>query len=322
MAVLVTGATGFVMANLVRHLAEHGHAVVAADLVAPDEPLRRFFDGLAGSVTFRRLDVTDRAGVRTLAGDVRPERVIHGAAITSVPPEAERARFLATVDVNVTGTVNVVEALREVGCGRIVVVSSGSVYGPRRDLTPIGEDDPKRGEGVYALSKWAGESLARRLGEVHGLDLAVVRLASPFGPFERDTGSRPLLSPMQRWATAAVRGEPIRVPGSPALARDAVYAPDVASGIAAVLLAERLPHDVYNVGWGRTTTSVEALETLGRLVPGLKVEWEPDAPWPWAGTLRGPLSVHRLRADLGWMPRHDLDSGLAAYLAWLRAGSE
>jgi nucleoside-diphosphate-sugar epimerase len=318
MTTLVTGATGFVMANLVRCLAEDGHDVVAADVVRPDEPMTRFFSGLPGRVTFEPIDVTDRPATQALVARVRPERAVLGAAITSVPPDAERSRFLATVDVNVVGTLNALAALGTTGARRIVVVSSGSAYGPRADLAPIHEDDAKHPQGVYGLSKWAGEAFARRFAEVHGRDVAVVRLAAPFGPFERDTGSRPLLSAIQHWATAALRGDAIRVPGSPAQVRDVAHVTDIARGIAAVLLAARLPHDAYNVGWGVNTTSAEALEALGRLVPGLKVAWVPDQPWPWSG-VRGPLSVERLREDLGWSPRHDLASGLRAYLDWLRS---
>lgn len=320
MSILVTGATGFVMANLVRHLASEGQDVVAADLVAPDEPMKRFLTGLRGAVTFEPLDVTDRAAVRAFIDRIRPERTVHGAAITSVPPEAERGRFLATVDVNVTGTLNVLDALRETR-GRIVVVSSGSVYGPRPDGQPIVEDDDKRPQNVYPITKWAADALARRFAEVHGLDLAVVRLASPFGPFERDTGSRPLLSPIERWATAALRGQPIRVGGPRDFARDAVYAPDVVAGIAAVLLADRLRHDAYNVGWGRNTTSEETASALARVVRGARVEFDAAEPFPWGYSARGPLSIDRLRGDLGWTPRHDLESGLRAYVDWLRGGS-
>ena len=317
MKILVTGATGFVMANLVRHLADAGHHVVAADRVAPDAPLRRFLDGRPGRVEFPSLDVLDRKALRTLVASVRPERVVHGAAITSVPPEAERGRFLETVEINVTGTLNVLDALRETGTGRIVVISSGSVYGPRTHLDPIGEEDAKQPVGVYPISKWTAELFARRFGEVHRLDVAVTRLASPFGPFERDTGSRPLLSPLAYWAQAARRGQPIHVAGPKAFMRDAAYAPDVASGIAAVLLAERLPHDVYNVGWGRGTTAEESIAALARLGPGLKAEFHPAEPSPWGYAVRGPLAIDRLRADLGWAPRYDLDSGVAAYLEWL-----
>lgn len=320
MTVLVTGATGFVMCNLARHLAEQGHAVAAADLNAPHPALRAFLGGLAGPVTFHRLDVTDAAAVRALAGEVRPERVVHGAAITAIPPGVERARFLDTVAVNVMGTLNVLEALRARGCGRIVVVSSGSVYGPRPDLAPVGEDGATDPQGVYPITKLAADALARRFAAVHGLDLAVARLASPFGPFERDTGARPLLSAIHDWATTALRGETVRVSGEPGQRRDAVYAADVASGIAALLLAPRLPHDAYNVGWGRGTSAQEALDALGRLLPGLKVEFHPGEPSPWP-TVRGPLSIDRLRADTGWAPRHDIASGLAAYLDWLRASA-
>lgn len=307
------------MANLVRHLAAEGHDVVAADRVAADEALQRFTTGLPGRVEFRTLDVKDRNAIRGLVAGARPARVVHGAAITSVPPEAERARFLDTVEVNVLGTLNMLDALREAGAGRVVVVSSGSVYGNRPHLMPVAEDDVNQPVGVYPWSKWAGESFARRFAEVHRLDVAVVRLASPFGPFERDTGSRPLLSPIAYWALAALRGQPIHVPGPKTFMRDAAYAPDVASGIAAVLLAERLGHDVYNVGWGRGTTTEETIAALERLLPALKAEVHPEQTSPWGYTVRGPLAVDRLRDDLGWRPQYDLDSGLAAYLDWLRS---
>ena len=318
MSILITGATGFVMANLARHLAERGHAVVAADRLPPDALLRDFLSGLPGPVSFSEVDTTDAAAVRALVGARAPERAVLGAAITSTPLETERTRFLETVRVNVDGTLTVLDALREVGPRRVVVVSSTSVYGTRADPSPIREDDPKNPATLYELTKWAGEALARRYAAVHGLDLAAVRLASPFGPFERDTGSRPLLSPMSRWATAAVRGEPLRLAGPPTLARDAIYVADTAGAIAAVLLAERPPHAVYNVGWGRATTAEEALAVLGRLVPGLRVEHHPEEASPWSAVSRAPLDSGRLKTDLGWRPQHDLESGLAAYLAWLR----
>jgi UDP-glucuronate 4-epimerase len=320
MAILLTGATGFVIANLTRYLAEQGHDVIAADLNPPDRPLRQFLSGLPGAVSFRKVDVTNRAAVRRLITTTRPARLVHGAAITSIPPETERARFLRTAEVNVTGTLNVIEAAREAGTGRIVVVSSGSIYGARPDLLPISEDDPGRPESLYPVTKWAAEALARRFAHLNQLDLAAVRLASPFGPFERDTGSRPLLSAIREWTVAALRGEPVRVAGPPATRRDSVHVADIASGVAAVLLAERLPHEIYNVGWGRDASAEDVLAALRPLVPELTVERHPDDPSPWSASApRGPLSVDRLRQDLGWAPRLDLGSGLATYVEWLRA---
>jgi nucleoside-diphosphate-sugar epimerase len=321
MALLVTGATGFVMANLVRHLIDGGHDVVAADLKPPDALLREYLAGGPGAVSFRQVDVTDRAAVRALVRDVRPARVVHGAAITSIPPETERARFVETVEVNVLGTLNVLAALAGEETGRIVAVSSGSVYGRRPDLSPISEDEAKDPQALYPMTKLAADLLARRFAQIHGLDLAVARLASPFGPFERDTGSRPLLSPIAYWTTAALRGEAIVVAGDRTYPRDVVYAGDIAAGIASILLAPRSPHDAYNVGWGRGASAEETMAALARILPGLRVEWRPEQPSPWLGAgnvARGPLRCDRLRQDLGWQPRYDLDSGLAAYLEWRR----
>jgi nucleoside-diphosphate-sugar epimerase len=321
MAVLVTGATGFVMANLVRHLAGIGSDVVAADRAQPDDRLRQFLEGHRGRVRYRQVDVTDRAAVEALARDVRPDRAVHGAALTPIPLDAERARFLETCAVNVMGTLNVLAALADVGTGRIVAISSGSVYGRREDLSPIAEDEGKDPQALYPMTKWGADMLARRFAQVRALELAVARLASPFGPFERDTGSRPLLSPIAHWAPAALRGDPVIVQGEPTYRRDIVYVDDVASGIAAILFAGHLPHDAYNIGWGRGASAEETVAALGRLVPDLAVEWRPDEPSPWLGAgnvARGPLVCDRLRRDFGWEPRYDLESGLAAYLGWLR----
>ena len=318
--VVVTGATGFVMASVARHLAGHALDVVAADLHPPDEALAGYLAGPRGAVRFRRVDVTDADAVAALLGETRPERLVHGAALTSIPPDVERARFVRTAEVNVLGTLRVLDAAREARVGRIVVISSGSVYGARPDLAPIAEEDPHRPVELYPATKWAADALARRFAQVHGLDLVVARLASPFGPFERDTGSRPLLSPIREWVAAALRGEPVRVLGPAPPARDWAFVADIASGIAALTLAGGLAHQAYNVGWGRLTSVEEALAALGRVAPGLAVERRPDEPSPWrVSPARGPLAIDRLCADTGWAPQHDIVSGVAAYLDWARA---
>src|SRR5262249_10881701 len=219
---------------------------------------------------------------------------------------------------NVVGTLHVLDAVRAAGARRTIVVSSGSVYGTRADREPVTEDAVPQPQGVYPITKFAAEALARRYAAVNALDLAVVRLASPFGAFERDTGSRPLLSAINDWTRAALRGATLRIGGPANALRDPIYLDDVASAIAAVLLADRLPHDVYNVGWGRGATTEDTLAAISRVVPRVAIHRVPDEPSRWPALTRRLLSAHRLHRRRGRPRRHDLASGVAAYAAWLR----
>ncbi|HEY3186411.1 MAG TPA: hypothetical protein VGJ70_02980, partial [Solirubrobacteraceae bacterium] len=112
---------------------------------------------------------------------------------------------------------------------------------------------------------------------------------------------------------------PVVVDGPLEAVRDVAHAADVADGIAAVLLAPSLRHDAYNVGWGRAATAAEVLTALTRALPDTKIEHRPDEPSRWGALTRGPLSCARLREDLGWTPRFDLESGLRDYVTWLRS---
>src|SRR6202165_390196 len=120
MTTLITGATGFVMSGLAGHLADRADTLGVTDLHAPDAALRAHLGGLAGAVTFRQVDVTDAQAVRLLVGEVRPDRIVHGAAITAIPPDAERGRFIETTRVNVLGTLHALAAVREFGTRRTV----------------------------------------------------------------------------------------------------------------------------------------------------------------------------------------------------------
>lgn len=321
MTVLVTGAAGFVGLNIVRRLAERGVPVLAMARQQPDDALRRFLQPVAGLVRFTSADVRDRGGLAELVARENVRRIVHGAAITSA--EAERADPAGFMDVNLGGTLNVLEAARLAGVERVVLISSSGVYGaPADPKRLIREDDPLQIGGLYTVAKQAGEHLCRRYQELYGLSAVAGRLGTAYGPMERPTGSRQSMSQVHSLVHAALEGRPLAIYGADRL-RDVCYIDDVAEAFCALTLAERVSHTLYNVSAGSAHSLRAIAAAVAELLPGLV--WEPVAT-PEAANLvvhppseRGPMDLSRLRDDLGFTPRYGLREGLAAYLAWLSA---
>jgi nucleoside-diphosphate-sugar epimerase len=317
--VLVTGAAGFVGVNVARALGVRGHRVVAFDHRGPDAAARSF----AGEAVWLSGDVRDRepleAGLRTHAVDT----VVHAAAVTATTPEWEHDRARDVLAVNILGTVAALEAAHAADVRRVVVVSSTSALGSGyQDGQPIPEEAPAAPADLYGISKLAMEGVARRLGALCGLEVAAVRLAQPYGPMERPSPDRAALSPVADWMAAAAAGRPLTTP-SLAIAKDWTYVEDTAAGFVCLVEAEaRLRHAVYNLGSGTTVTVGEVLDAIAAAWPGTRVRVTPDAahnPNLDPTRTRGPLSVVRLQEELGFHPRFDIRSGIAAYAAWLRA---
>jgi UDP-glucose 4-epimerase len=319
--VLVTGAAGFVGAHIVLRLASAGARVVALARRAPDAELQRFLAPVAPLVCFAEGDVRDRAGLVHLTEREGIRRVVHAAAITS--GEHERDDPAGFVDVNLGGTLNVLEAARRIGAERVVLISSSAVYGAPHDLArAIQETDPLQIGGAYTICKQAGEQLCRRYNELYGLSAVAGRLGTAYGPMERPTDSRSTMSQVTALMHAALTGRQLRIYGAERL-RDACYIDDVAEAFCLLTLADRLGYPIYNVSAGTAHSLREIADAIAHLVPGLAwtstdVPEEADLVVRPASE-RGPMNIERLRVDMGFTPRFTLRSGLASYLEWLRA---
>ncbi len=321
MATLVTGGTGFVGANIVKELAGAGHQVICLDLNAPDELMRNFLGDQSSQVTFITGDILDRTFLERMQETQAIDKIVHAAVYTvnRIPLETERSREI--VDINITGTTNLLELARTARVQRFVYVSSGAAYGAAGapDQT-FNEDAAPRPDFLYGITKYTSELLTRRYGELHQLSTASVRLSTPYGPMERITGHRGVMSVLYQWTGQALRGETISLT-DPDAGRDYTYVADIADGVRAVLDAPTLPHDLYNLTAGRWITYSEILDRLKEILPEARVEVElntgaaPRSSEP----SRGPLSGHRLYQDLGWTPKYDLAKALTEYLAWRRS---
>ncbi len=313
-AIAVTGACGFVCASVVRDLARRGYRVIAADVAPPPDPLRRAWIDLAGSVRWLPLDVTSEGGWTLLDGEP-VERVIHGAAVTPGGSDPEPAR---TARINLWGTIAGLEYARRRGCRRFVFISSSGVYGAARSRRPLKETRPLRPASAYAVAKICAEQFVSLYRERYELDACSVRLAVPYGPWERPTGSRARMSAVFRLATAAVRGQSIRLAGVK-IACDWTYVEDVAAGLAHLAAATRLPYDIFNLSTGKPVTLERIARVIRRLVPGSMIDIASPGRADVAmgpADYRAPLDVTRLRAA-GFAAKTSLDEGLRQYLNWL-----
>lgn len=329
MALLVTGGTGLVMSNVILHwlLEDPEGRVISIDLGPPDAVAQRFFSPVADRIEFLSMDLREPGALEGLL-DRGITHIAHGAAITPGVGAREKAQAALTVGVNVMGTVHVLELARRLpGLVRLLHVSTGSVYGDDgpEDGGPLPEEgyvDPFPGN-LYAISKLSGELVAQRFATLFDLPLAMVRLASVYGPMDRDTPGRVVKCAANVMMHKAVAGEPWTVANGSAVG-DWIHSGDVGRAIGALLRAPELHHTMYNIAYGEAV-SLEALAGLvAAAVPGSAWSSIDDParadvsgnPARLTGAW-GAYDTSRLRGDTPWRPM-PLETALADYAAWLR----
>ncbi len=319
MAVLVTGAAGFVALNVVEHLLRAGREVVGLDRIALPARATRVFAGLPGRLTMIGGSVLSDADLSRALTIAPVDRVIHCAVITAGSAR-EKAAPETIVAVNVQGAVAALLAAARRGVRRFVYPSSGSIYGTAAvGVVLIGEDLPNPSPvALYGLTKRAAETILPRIAETQGLGFAAARLGSVYGPWEYATGVRDTLSPMLQVMDCARRGEAAVL--SPPWRGDYIYARDVADGLVRLADAEALSHTIYNVGSGRSEFAETWCEALAPLVPGFRwhraVAGETPNVESHTGFDRGAMDIARVAGDTGFAPRFDFAQAAADWLAW------
>jgi nucleoside-diphosphate-sugar epimerase len=323
---LVTGGNGFVMSNLVRHwLASDGAArVVLADAWPPDDLVTRFLAPYRDRIVAVAGDVTDPSWWSTCAALSNVTLIAHGAAITPGVGEREKELSRLTSAVNVMGTVNALEWARgRPGLVRFLHVSTGSVYGDDGPDVPLPEDgwESRSPRTLYAITKRAGELLARRYAQIFGLPVVTVRLASVYGPMDRATPARRIVCLPNRLIHLALAGEEARASTLDAVG-DYIHVGDVATAMATLLRGATPTHDLFNIAHGQPTTTGDLLAMVAAAVPGFRWRQVGAAEANVTGDptrLRGAWGAYdnsRLRAH-GWAPR-PLPQAIADYAAWIK----
>jgi len=274
---LITGAAGFLGSSLANQLAREGHQVRGLDDLSTSDP-----QALAPDVHFTRGDVSDRPKLWTLLQEV--DVVYHLAARVSVPESVLYPRDYNAV--NVGGTVALMEAMRDVGVRRVVLASSGAVYGDLGEQT-LTESITPNPRSPYAVSKLAAEYYVRTIGGLWGIETVSLRIFNAYGPGQHLPASHPPVVP--HYLKQALRGGTLVAHGDGSQTRDYVYVDDVISALVAAATAPNINGLVINVGSG-TETSIKDLVKQVLDVTGGKAEVIYNAQ-----TSGG---VSRMRADL------------------------
>jgi UDP-glucose 4-epimerase len=274
---LITGAAGFLGSSLANHLAREGHQVRGLDDLSTGDP-----QALAPDVHFTRGDVNDRPKLWTLLQEV--DVVYHLAARVSVPESVLYPREYNLV--NVGGTVSLMEAIRDVGVKRVVLASSGAVYGDLGEM-PLREEAVPNPRSPYAVSKLAAEYYVRTIGGLWGIETVSLRIFNAYGPGQHLPPSHPPVVP--HYLRQALRGGTLVAHGDGSQTRDYVYVDDVVSAMVAAATAPNINGLVINVGSG-TETTVQGLIKLVLDATGSKANVVYNAQ-----TSGG---VSRMRADL------------------------
>jgi UDP-glucose 4-epimerase len=316
---LVTGGAGFIGSHLATALVERGDQVrVLDDLSAGRrENLAHLKLGPEGSGAPLELlvgSVTDPALARRACRGVAG--VFHEAAQVSVPQSLEEPE--KSYEINVTGTLRMLEAARLEGVGRFVFAASSSAYGDTSEC-PEHEGLAPRPLSPYASGKLAGEHLLAVWGRLYGMRTVALRYFNVFGPRQADDS--PYSGVIAIFATRLLSGKPITIHGDGQQTRDFVYVANVVRANLAAMDAQGAgaglePGAVFNVGCGTSVTILELYDELARLT-GVRMR-PAHGPARAGDVLHSRASIERIRAGLGWSPSVGLREGLERTVEWYR----
>lgn len=292
----ITGVAGFLGSALANRLVAEGHQVRGLDDLSSGDP-----DHLSPEVVLVRGDINDRPKLWSLLQGV--DCVFHLAARVSVPESVLHPREYNQV--NVGGTVTLMEAMRDVQVRRVVLISSGAVYGAQQEQ-PLHEDMRPNPLSPYAVSKLAAEYYVRTIGALWGIETVVLRVFNAYGPGQHLPPAHPPVVP--NFLYHAVHGGTLVIHGDGSQTRDYVFVDDVVEAMIAAATAPQVDGETINVGSGQET-SVRQLAELILDLTGRKAEVLTN-PQANGGVPRMCADLTKAHEKLGYRPRFSLEEGL------------
>lgn len=299
MNILVTGGAGFIGSHIAHRFVQMGHRVRIFDNLSTGK--LQNLEGFESSVEFVRGDVREAEHLRDAMKGIHV--VFHEAAIVSVPYSVEHPQ--ETHDVNLQGTLNVIQAARAQGARRVVFASSAAVYGVAPEQ-PKAEFLVPSPVSPYGVEKLASEHYLHVAHRLYGLETVALRYFNVFGP--RQDPSSPYSGVISIFVNRALEGRAPTIFGDGAHSRDFVFVDNVVDANVAAATSPSVSGQVFNVGCGQQTTLLDLVTQLQTLSGRtMAPHFAPER----AGDIRQSMAdISRARQELGYEPKVSAQEGL------------
>lgn len=307
--ILVTGAAGFVGANLVRRLLTDYPETQLYLTVRDSSSLWRLDDVLS-KVNLVDVDLTDRPGLEKAIAKIQPEVIFHLAAYGAYARDNTLSQAVST---NIVGLQNLLESLDKTEYKLFVNTGSSSEYGYKNE--PMAENDLLEPNSYYSATKGAATMLASSYGQLNNKPIVTLRLFSIYGPYEEPGRLIPTVT------LKALHNTQIDMAGG-TIVRDFVYVEDAIDAYLACLKLKDFKQRVFNVCSGIQSPILKTAKTIKKLARSeSKIVVGTYQPRPWdSATWVGDPKISR--QVLGWKPKHTLEQGLAESIKWFAAHQE
>ena len=298
--ILLTGGTGFIGANLAHRLVSQGHYVA---VVTREYSNRARLQQLAGKIHFLTADLLEAKGLQQAVSTVDPEVVYHLASTPFNPPTITAQTHMQMIAL---GTLNLLEALAGRSNVRVIYTGSGAEYGSGERIR---EDAPLRPATMLGAAKAAASILVQTYARLHQMETVVVRLFSPYGPWERPSRLIPHI------ILSALAGQDVRI-SSGEQHRDYLYIDDVVDALLMAAFKPVPPGSVFNISSGQGAPIRDVVQLILQLMEStVRVEvgalpTRPDEIWKYSGDNTAARRI------LQWQPRTSLENGLRKTIAW------
>ena len=300
---LVTGAAGFVGANLVRRLLAEGARVHVAVRSTTD---RWRLSQILDIIDVHVCDLSDSREVQRTVDAAAPDVVFHLARHRGNPATLE---YRAAYTHNVTATLNLLEAVKARPIRRFVHAGSSLEYNFAH--SPLRESQATSPTTVHGVTKAAASMLCQQFAQAHGVPAVVLRLFTVYGPWEGPARFVPQLM------MAALEGQPVRVTHAPVV-HDWIHVDDVVDACVRAAVTDRIGGEIFNVATGRESSNEQVMclvqELSGRVIARASEPY-PERSWD---TTRWVADISKARDRLNWSAATDLRTGLSNTIEWFR----